>query len=306
MEVVTKIFGREEYKPPENQVNMIYHHDMTDINKHYCINSKGQFLNLDKNHKCIHILNRSGDIKTFCYIGQNVKALAIDRHDNVFVIKSYKDGGTSYKCAVLFVFDSSGNKQNERALDFHKIDKLVLIDCVVNNDGYIIINIRWHHHIYVCDSNGNLKSRLSLEENSNYSSGDNISLQCVNDQNEIIINTRTHVLVYTKEGRLKRTIKVDRQPRTHALLALLGEGMDDREQAVTYNYATSKIEILVCKLGFFGTEPCYILSYSENDEVERLCLPVTGWKPCVWFCSHPAGPAALIYNDFIPRNIIFM
>ncbi len=64
---------------------------------------------------------------------------------------------------VLFVFDSSGNEKCERVLDLPLSDAL-LLDCVVDNDDDIIIKVRFDNHLYVCDSNGNIKSRLSLEQ----------------------------------------------------------------------------------------------------------------------------------------------
>ncbi len=67
------------------------------------------------------------------------------------------------------------------------------------------------------------------------------------------------MLVYTKEGTLKRTIKVKGK--------VLG---------VKYNDSTSKIEILVDNKS--EKRPYSILSYNDNDEVERLCLPVNKLK----------------------------
>ncbi len=67
------------------------------------------------------------------------------------------------------------------------------------------------------------------------------------------------MLVYTKEGTLKRTIKVKGE--------VLG---------VKYNDSTSKIEILVDNKS--EERPYSILSYNDNDEVERLCLPVNKLK----------------------------
>ncbi len=90
-------------------------------------------------------------------------ALAIDRHDNVFVIISFEDC-TTMKCVyVLFVFDSSGNEKCERVLDLG-LSYVPVLDCVVDNDDDIIIKARFNNHLYVCDSNGNIKSRLPLEQ----------------------------------------------------------------------------------------------------------------------------------------------
>ena len=89
-------------------------------------------------------------------------------------------------------------------------------------------------------------------------------------------STDQSVLVYTKEGKLKHTMKVK----------------NDIE-AVTYNYVTSKIEILIKKETFLETKSYYIRSYSEGDEVsECLYLPVKSSSWGLSFCQHAAGATA--------------
>ena len=112
---------------------------------------------------------------------------------------------------------------------------------MVNND--IFIHKDTESFVYICDFKGNFKSRLSLEENSSYRSGrDFISMECVTDDGGIVMRTRKNVLVYTKDGMLTRTIKVK-----HDI------------DAVTYNYVTSKIEILVKKKSSFKQSMRYYI-----------------------------------------------
>ena len=76
------------------------------------INSKGELLVIKFENE-IDIINRSGDRKTFCEVGltnrnleralQVVKTLAIDRHDNVFLIIQFKDGISNKNVYVLCV-----------------------------------------------------------------------------------------------------------------------------------------------------------------------------------------------------------
>ena len=295
-DVVKDIFDKEEFQPPENHV----------ISKeirwidHCVINSKGDLLFADKN--AINIISRSGKRKTFCelpqtaanhsYVGATLKALAIDRYDNVVIIINFT-GGIRDVC-VLFVFDCSGNKKCECLLGFVEISKSrETINCLVNNDGEFLVNVHGSNNIYVCDSLGTLKSLLPLEENSSYHLGDCISLECVTDQNELIMCTNENVLVYTREGKLKRTIKSGRFHRN-----------------VTYNHQTSKIEILVEKNSRFGTTNSFsIFSYSENDDVERLYVPVKDWMIYPKIIHHPAGPGAInIYQNYKVHDssIVFM
>ena len=267
-DVVKKILGMEEFQSPIQGIS-------TKIlsGKFWCTNSKGQLLGIHRGGKNVKILNKSGQLTTFCQLrqatencngnDQDVMALATDRHDNVYVIIKFKDHPREKWVYVLFVFDSSGNEKCERVLDL-PLSYAYKLDCVVDNDDDIIIKVWEDNHLYVCNSNGNIKSRLSLELGADRYSGQLTILECVTDQNEIVMWHRTpfftyKVLVYTKEGTLKRTIKVK-----------------EEMLRVKYNDSTSKIEILVDNKS--KERPYSILSYNDNDEVERLCLPVNKLK----------------------------
>ena len=282
IDVVKEIFVKEEFQIPENQVI-----SSNSIHDPVCINSKGQILWSAYSYYSINILNRSGDIKTFCQLQKattslneyvrRVSALVSDRHDNVFVIIEFND--YTRKKYVLFVFDSTGNQQCEHVLDFLKNGAW---KCVVNNDGYIIIQ-DFYRNLYVCDSNGNLKPPLSISERQ-------AVVKCVTDENEIVMCKGSDVLIYTKEGELKRTINVK-----------------NYIQSVTFNYVSSKIEVLVKNFESVLLWPSYsILSYSEKDEVECLYLPVKKHKEWPVFFSHPAGPAAFEFRDNETCTVVFL
>ena len=328
VDVVKDIFDNEEFQPPENQTmtsDILYCY-------RYCINSKGQLLVSSDYDMRVHMFNRSGKTRTFCriqpYTANRIKppvdvfggmAFVIDRDDKVFVIKGFKDCTSGKYVFVLFVFDSSGNKQYERMLHFLERDTAKRINCVINNDDDIVIHLLSAFDLYVCDKDGNLKSTLSLEK---YSSDDiwddvyddilsgipcvflidaydlmNDYFQCVSvtNQNEIVMREGEKVFVYTNEGKLKRTI-------------IVKNGVS----AVAYNYDTSNLEIMEDKESTFGTRRSFcIRTYSENDEVEYLYLPINkcySWKA---YCSHPTGPAALIYcrrlSDYVDeKKVIFL
>ena len=235
-DVVKKILGMEEFQSPIPGIS-------TELlsGDFCCTNSKGQLLVSSPHDTDVKIFNKSGQWTTFCQLrqatknchgnGQKVMALAIDRHDNVFVIISFKDRSREKCVFVLFVFDSGGNEKCERVLDLRLLYAFSL-DCVVDNDDDIIIKVRTDNHLYVCDNNGNFKYFLSLEQGAGYYS-ELAFLECVTAQKEIIVkyvekHSPDKVLVYTKEGTLKRTIKVK-----------------GKVLRVKYNDSTSKIEILV-------------------------------------------------------------
>ena len=265
--VVMKIFDMEKFQLPENQLTI----DTAGFGLNYVINSKREVLWADEDASCINIVNRSSNMKRFCELRQataNPKgdnqypvALAIDRDDNVFLIICFRDRISNEYVHVLFVYDPTGEQQHERVLDLPPLISALNL-CVVNNDIFIHKNL--NDVIHICDSKGNLKSRLSLEQNSSYHSGDFISMQCVTDDRDIVMCTDENVLVYTKEGKLRGMIKVSEMIRKH-----------DEIKAARYNKVTSKIEVLVGKKSSFETKTYYILSFSERGKVDsRLHLPV--------------------------------
>ena len=212
IDVVKEIFDKEEVQMPENQQQLatdyyklhpysgrsvILHRKLHFVG----LNSKGQILYAAGLDDCIKILNRSGDTETFCQLRQatanlkgnkqHVLALAIDRHDNVFVFVKFEDCTSKKYLYVLFVFDSSGNERCERVLDFLEYDAR---RCVVNNDGDIIIQ-DGEQNLNVCYNKGNLKSHLPISER--YA-----CVKCVTDENEIVMHKYSHdVLVYMHERR---------------------------------------------------------------------------------------------------------
>ena len=189
-DVVKKILGMEEFQSPIQGISTEL------LAWHFCCtNSKGQLLRIPLRYGIndVKILNKSGQVTALCQLRQatencngnvqEVKALATDRHDNVFVIISFRDYTRNEKCVyVLFVFDSSGNEKCERVLDLRLSDALSL-DCVVDNDDDIIIKVRLGTGLYVCDNKGNIKSRLSLQQGGTYHlMHEFCSLECVTDQ----------------------------------------------------------------------------------------------------------------------------
>ena len=298
-DAVMEILDMEKFQPPENQVILAQKNEVDCV----CTNRKGQLLFSYKNDgKHVYILNRSGQLKTFCEVGQatenvegsdqKVVALTTDRYDTVFVIINYEDCRRKKYVYVLYAFDSSGNAKYERVLDFLEMSNRfsnafnvhLYVTCVVDKNGDIYtIHRPWNYYqdIRVCDSNGNVKPCFTKRKFINpFEKGH--SFKCVTDQEEIVTHEdifspkRHSVLVHTKDGTLKQAIKVK------------GEALD-----VIYNDFTSKIEILVRKESPSGKRQSYsILSYNKNYEVECLYLPVSRFAKYGKFSLHPA---ALVY-----------
>ena len=159
-DVIKVIFDYDEFQPPENHVTS----NEIRLIHHFVIHSRGELLVAKEN--AISIINRSGDRRTFCELReatknlkgarlQVVKAMAVDRQDNVFVIIKFKDWISVY---VLFVFDSSGVKKYENFLNFLDLDGLSgTVKSVVNNDDEFLMHVERSHRVYICDSTGALK-----------------------------------------------------------------------------------------------------------------------------------------------------
>lgn len=281
-DVVKAIFEKEEFQLPKNQITL----DKLRWSC-CCVNSKGLLLASARKH--VNVLNRSGEMTTFCELRQaicnlraspqDVESLAVNRYDNVFVIVSFGSDHSNVKTYILFAFDDGGNELHQNVLDF-LANSDGIVKCVVNSHDDIVIDVEGKDDSYVCDSNGNLKSRSQK-----YTA-------CLTDKKEIIKVTKRpnktdEVLILTKEGMLKRKLEVD---------------INDPVRQVIYNYATSKLEILVRKEPTLNTMPAYyVLSCcSEDDEVERLWFPVPSTMQRSFFCSNPAGHVALVYDH---RNV---
>ena len=305
IEIVQQIFRDEEFQPPKNCVPR-----PCAVLQRCCINSKGKLNVLceGENH-CAFIFVRKGEPIMFCDCCQGTKncenrflkadALTVDRYDNLYVIAHSRcpflaeTSGRLIKSSplytyYLFIFDSNGTMKCKKVIDSFLGLRYRIANCVVNRDGDVIIFISGKNNLYVYDSDGNLKSHLSLDNHYRLAcEWDFISLGCVTGQNEIIMISRipprlndTYMLVYTKEGKLKQWIYL-----IHSVYA------------VTYNYATSKIEILVGKESTLAITTSYcILSYSENYDVECLYLPVAPRLGCPTIVTHPTGHAAFVYD----------
>ena len=343
IDLVKEIFEQQEFQPPENQV---ISKDQINL-KCCCINSKSQLL-----YNCgnsIRILCRSGETKTFCLLrratanrkgnDQKVEELAVDRDDNVYVIICFSDRSIRRYVCVLFVFYPNGREKYQRVLDFLEKDEYggfsydcetVYVksngdvverfetrefNCVVNNDGDILFYLSGRDYICVCSSDGNIKARLSPVISSDYvnSSLEYVHLQCVTEQNDIVMRSTKTVFILTKEGKLKRMIRdaaaADREPvfGTHPERQFV--------EQIVYNYTSSKIDVPVSnsQTGKMSDQ-CTIVSYSEDayDVCECLYLPCRS-NCYLWLgrlCSHPTGPSVLInqrtFKSSGESKVVFM
>ncbi len=191
--------------------------------------------------------------------------VAIDNDDTVYVITCSRDQMSfNYK---LWVFDSSGEVQHDRALEFLSSRHIVGITAqikVVNK--LILIKKAEDEHVYICDINGKLKFSFTLMERFGQ------VFLCNSDENEILVGHGQTVCVYTYKGNLLKTIKL---PEGHKIYGL------------AFNEITKNIIVLTKTLNCM-----HVLSYDKTNQIQSLSLGLD-----MWSCSlsaHPKGLVALI------------
>ncbi|XP_028415710.1 uncharacterized protein LOC114539284 [Dendronephthya gigantea] len=199
-------------------------------------------------------------------------ALAVDINDNVYVVSMFLNGGF-----LLTILDENFNVKAENRLDSFQTEdasRKVRIAICENND----IILQEPGFFYVFDKTGQFKYNFKHE----LSLGFSLS---ISQQNEIMIPTRDHtaVEIYTKEGSLKRTIKV---PDDHEVLS------------VAFHYVVCKILVLtmVRKSNF-----CFILRYPEaGEELKILSLFDSGkHERYSRLLSHPNGSVVVVREESI-------
>ena len=294
-DIVKEIFNDDNnFQLPENHVSFTN----VGAHPHFAINSKEQLIvKSSSTDTPAYIVSKTEEKKEFFQLRQpkvntenreqQVKALAIDHKDNVFVIVDIYT--SSEHIYVLFVFNSSGKEQYEKVLDIK--EDIVLSDtCVITHDGHFMLQKKNEWKIYIFDRKGELINTL-------YSYFGSPRLECTSDQNELIMSVldedEDDVVRVWAEKKLKREIEVD--------------GV----QKVNFNYAASKIEVLTETLSLLGTArqttAWCIHSYSADSDTphERLYIPTKSEYAC--YVSHPCGPSALIrYSSSSAKEAIFM
>ena len=238
------------------------------------VDSKGNII-AETTEGILSIINTAtGKVETFhnfyhqqdnTLLTGRINSVAIDNDDNIYVIACSRDQTCfNYK---LWVFDRSGKIQHDCVLGFLTSRHIVGITAQIKvTHKVILIKKAEDEHVYICDTNGKLRSSFTLMERFGQVFLHN------SDENEILAGHGQNVFVYTYGGNLIKTIKL---PDGHKIYGL------------AFNVLTKNIIVLAKTLNCM-----HVLSYDQTKNMQSLLL---GLDICS--CSliaHPKGLVALI------------
>ena len=214
-------------------------------------------------------------------IDQSIEAIAFDKNNHVYVVRSIKTrlkGNEDVKSYVLNVLDENYNAIQEYTLYFVEKRFFDMVRIAINEDNNITMIIDNDPHVYVCDNTGQLKHKFACDSGCLPSLG-------ISGQNEVIRSSRdlTAVHMYSKEGDLKLTIKL---PEDHKVRGL------------AFHYVIRKIIVLT-----YVEKSCayHLLCYTNTGQLEATTFLYKD-KDNEHFpkiTSHPNGPVAIVREQSI-------
>ena len=256
------------------------------------LNSHGEII-VRHSHDEIRIISRTGKTKLVKlpeprkgeHTEREIKALAVDSCDTVYVVSCRRTDLAIFVTYVLSVLDAGYNVKHVGPLLEEKYYALVLIALSRNND--IIMIKRDDSLVYVFDNSGKLRHKFVRDS-------DYLFYLSISDKNEIITPSKDGkaVNLYTKEGSLASTIKL---PKGHLF------------KGVAFHRVIGRMIALTCVEERDSSFRCFLLYYSEVGELEFetfFCVVSQGIYSLQFpvIISHPAGPAAVVRG----KNITFI
>ena len=250
------------------------------------VNSHSEVI-VEASRNSIKIISRNGEAKTvelsnpkeFDNVTEHqVKTLAVDQNDKVYVLSAHKretEHGNAYKYA-LSIYENY-NVIHTCLLDFLEI-RYGWHKMVINKNNDIIITQRGDPNVYICDELGQLKHKFEV------TTFEDVPTLGISEKNEIITSCfyREDVKIYTEEGNLKSTINL---PEDHKFMS------------VAFHHVMCNIIVLTRK----DDGSCFLLSYSESDELETTTLFSKDiiFKYEISITSHPSGPVVVVADKSI-------
>ena len=214
-------------------------------------------------------------------IDQSIEAIAFDKNNKVYVVRSIKTrrkGNEDVKSYVLNVLDENYTAIQEYTLYFVEKRFFDMVRIAINEDNNITMIIDNDPHVFVCDNTGQLKHKFACDSGCLPSLG-------ISGQNEIVRSSRylNAVHMYSMEGDLKLTIKL---PEDHKIRGL------------AFHYVICKIIVLTCV-----EKNCsyYLLCYTNAGQLEKTTFLYKD-KNNEYFpkiTSHPNGPVAIVREQSI-------
>ena len=272
-EVLLKTSRSEEFAPQLNRVLI----DSRISRSNFVVNSQGDIIIVDDDK--ITIIYSTGESKDVMFsepTESNVfyrwaMDVAVDSNDNVHVVSKKKSK------FVLYVFDESYNIKNVSVLHFLTTTHWPAhVKIAVDQNQNLHMITGTDNQVYVCDNAGKLKFKFKPD------AYDPCSLSISNNNDVMIVShDRSAVQMFTSEGNLKSTIEV---PEGH------------KAWQVAFRHGICKIIVLTYVSKQYS---CFMLSYSEEGELENSVLLHKGDYYVGYLCCHPKGPCAFMAEGII-------
>lgn len=203
----------------------------------------------------------------------HICSLAVDKHDDTYVMCEDWDMQSDIYLYNLLIFDKSGKLKSQVPFDFLAGNKKSIRIAVTNNKK-IVIREGCQNCLFICDSsNGSM-------ENAFYMPSMQFVLWSISKKNELIFANMEmdSLCVFTMEGTPKRTIKL---PDGHLV------------STTAFHGPTGDIFVYTCKSREDPTS-FYLLRYSENGELLQSHFVRTWWNNDFKnILTHPNGVIAL-------------
>ena len=227
--------------------------------------------------------------------GNDVRGMAIDEDDTVYVVTYHEDAGSS-----LSVYSADGKNKDKSTLTLVDIWFITGI-AITDNRNIVIAETFSYDKVYVYNRNGELKTSFNPKKDSapNYFAAHSVS---VSSNNEIVLVTRNgsdvlkdfyRLCTYTQDGKFQRTVKFRTSSDcsdlyqdifyNHVTNTIIGYGRNSRDDKSFIEFAS----------GETGELQCSYLLYFTNfpEEMSNFCL-----------VCHTNGTMALVGK----RHVIYL
>ena len=216
------------------------------------------------------VLSTTGESKLVKLSDRNIAGLAVDRNNNVYVVK-WNEPKQRY---MLIVLDGTDYKptRDSGMLDFLGTTEInPAMNIAINNKNNIIMIKNNDPHVYICSNSGKLEREFKRDSRRVHRFG-------ISKKDEIMISSGDEkaVNIYSEEGKLISTIEL---PEDHKVCG------------VAFHYGTSKIIVLT----YVENKDSYFLLYhTEAGELETETLFCNNWSEFPQITSHPSGYVAVV------------
>ena len=254
----------------------------TSLNGEKCVLNKGGDIIYADGRRLQKLDKTTGKLQPYCISplddntehsqpNSNVKAVAIDEDDTVYVLSRDKETGFT-----LSVYSADGGNTHHCSLEFLKGKNYKRMYIDVNKDKNIVIGceLRANIRAYLCNSKGELINSFDTDCKETLRS---VSVSC---NNEITLITETNnsflkdsnvLYIYTENGQLKRTAKFRPSEGRGTYNRLFYNQVTKKIISQVYDYDDHKT-LIECLSDQTAERECSYLLYDTNFPERTRCF----------------------------------